>query len=106
VHAKDGACDDEQGRTTRQSRSEKAEEGKAEDRRGSAERKGYGFDQAQHWLEEAMRLSGQMSDLRSPSRPYLGYCLIAAVLLGCLFIMNSFEADNSATMAPYVGLHP
>jgi hypothetical protein len=53
-----------------------------------------------------MRLSGQMSDIRSRPRPYLGYCVIAAILLGCLFTINSFQEDNSATMAPYLGLHP
>src|SRR6185437_4626264 len=101
-----GAWDDEQRRTTRQSRSEKAEEGEAEDRRGSAERKRYRVDQVQHRLEEAMRLSRQMNDIRSRPRSYLGYCVIAAILLGCLFTINSFHEDNSATMAPYLGLHP
>lgn len=47
-----------------------------------------------------------MSDIRSRSRPYLGYCVIAAILLACLFTINSFQEDNSATMAPYLGLHP
>jgi hypothetical protein len=47
-----------------------------------------------------------MSDLRSRSRPYLRYCLIAVILLGCLFAMKSFQEDNSATMAPYLVLHP
>jgi hypothetical protein len=43
-----GTFDDEQKRTTRESRSEKAEEGKAENNRGSAERKGHRFDQVEH----------------------------------------------------------
>jgi hypothetical protein len=47
-----------------------------------------------------------MSNLSSRSRPYLGYCLIAVILLGCLLAMKSFQEDNSATMAPYLGLHP
>jgi hypothetical protein len=47
-----------------------------------------------------------MSGLRSRSQPYLGYCLIAAILLGCLFTIKNFQEDNSATMAPYLGVHP
>jgi hypothetical protein len=47
-----------------------------------------------------------MNDIRSRPRSYLGYCVIAAILLGCLFTINSFHEDNSATMAPYLGLHP
>jgi hypothetical protein len=52
-----GTFDDEQKRTTWQSRSEKAEEGKAENTRGSAERKGYRFDQVEHRPEEVTEAS-------------------------------------------------
>jgi hypothetical protein len=47
-----------------------------------------------------------MSNLSSRPRPYLRYCLIAVVLLGCFIAMKTFQEDNSATMAPYLVLRP
>jgi hypothetical protein len=41
-----------------------------------------------------------MSDQRSGQRSYLGYCLLAVILFGCYVLLNRFQDDNSATMAP------
>ena len=41
-----------------------------------------------------------MSDHRSGQSAYLGYCLLAVILFGCYVLLNHFQDDNSATMAP------
>jgi hypothetical protein len=41
-----------------------------------------------------------MSDQRSGQRSYLGYCVLAVILFGCYGLLNHFQDDNSATMAP------
>ena len=41
-----------------------------------------------------------MSDHRSGQLAYLGYCLLAVILFGCYVLLNHFQDDNSATMAP------
>jgi hypothetical protein len=41
-----------------------------------------------------------MSDHRSRRPAYLGYCLLAVILFGCYVLLNRFQDDNSATMAP------
>jgi hypothetical protein len=36
-----------------------------------------------------------------PGRPsYLVYCLLAVILFGSYVLLNRFQDDNSATMAP------
>jgi hypothetical protein len=38
---------------------------------------------------------------RSFGRPsYFVYCLLAVILFGCFVVLNGFQDDNSATMAP------
>jgi hypothetical protein len=46
-----------------------------------------------------------MSDRRSGRPSYLGYCLLAAILFGCYVLLNGFQDDNSATMAPNLMLN-
>jgi len=41
-----------------------------------------------------------MSDHRSGQSAYLGYRLLAVILFGCYVLLNRFQNDNSATMAP------
>jgi hypothetical protein len=41
-----------------------------------------------------------MSDHRPRRLPYLVYCLLAVILFGSYVLLNGFQADNSATMAP------
>jgi len=41
-----------------------------------------------------------MSGLRSGRPAYLVYCLLAVMLFGCYVVLNGFQDDNSATMAP------
>jgi hypothetical protein len=41
-----------------------------------------------------------MSDHRSGPPSYLRYCLLAVILFGCYVLLNRFQEDNSATMAP------
>ncbi len=41
-----------------------------------------------------------MSDHSSRRPSYRGYCLLAVVLFGCYVMLNGFQDDNSATMAP------
>jgi len=43
----------------------------------------------------------QMKQTGAEKRPhYLGYFLAAIVLFGCYVVINRFQEDNSATMAP------
>ena len=46
-----------------------------------------------------------MSDHRSAQSAYLGYCLLAVILLGSYVLLNRFQDDNSATMAPNLTLN-
>lgn len=40
-----------------------------------------------------------------PRRPsYLVYCLSAVILVGCYVLLNGFQEDSSATMAPNLTL--
>lgn len=41
-----------------------------------------------------------MSDHRSGRSSYLRYFLLVVVLFGCYVLLNRFQDDNSATMAP------
>jgi hypothetical protein len=41
-----------------------------------------------------------MSEHRSRRPSYLVYCLSAVTLFGCYVLLNGFQGDNSATMAP------
>jgi len=41
-----------------------------------------------------------MSDHRSGPPSYLVYCLLAVILFGSYVLLNRFQEDNSATMAP------
>jgi hypothetical protein len=41
-----------------------------------------------------------MSEHSSRQLSYLGYCLLAVILFGCYVMLNGFQNDNSATMAP------
>ena len=41
-----------------------------------------------------------MRGFRLRRSPYLIYCLLAVLLLGCYVALNGFQVDNSATMAP------
>jgi hypothetical protein len=41
-----------------------------------------------------------MSGHRSARPSYLVYCLLAVILFGCYVLLNRFQEDNSATMAP------
>jgi hypothetical protein len=45
-----------------------------------------------------------MNDNRSGRRPYLLYCLLAVILFGSYVLFDSFQTDNSATMAPNLTL--
>jgi hypothetical protein len=36
---------------------------------------------------------------------YLVYCLLAVILFGCYVVLNGFQDDNSATMAPNLTLN-
>jgi hypothetical protein len=47
----------------------------------------------------------EMSDHRSGRLSYLGYCLLAVILFGCYVLLNGFQDDNSATMAPNLMLN-
>ena len=43
----------------------------------------------------------QMKQTRAEKRPnYLGYFFAAIILFGCYVMINRFQEDNSATMAP------
>jgi hypothetical protein len=46
-----------------------------------------------------------MSGHRSGRPPYLVYCLLAVILFGCYVMLNGFQDDNSATMAPNLTLN-
>lgn len=41
-----------------------------------------------------------MRDHRSGQLSYLRYCLFAVILIGCYLLLNRFQDDNSATLAP------
>jgi hypothetical protein len=41
-----------------------------------------------------------MTDHRSGRPSYLRYFLLAAIMLGCYLLLNHFQDDNSATIAP------
>jgi len=43
----------------------------------------------------------KQSNLNRGGQPsYLRYCLLAVILFGCYVLLNRFQDDNSATMAP------
>jgi hypothetical protein len=46
-----------------------------------------------------------MSGHRSGQPSYLIYCLLAVILFGCYVLLNGFQDDNSATMAPNLTLN-
>jgi hypothetical protein len=46
-----------------------------------------------------------MSGHRSGRLSYLVYCLLAVTLFGCYLLLNGFQDDNSATMAPNLTLN-
>jgi hypothetical protein len=46
-----------------------------------------------------------MSGQRSGRPSYLAYCLLAVILFGCYVVLNGFQDDNSATMAPNLTLN-
>jgi len=47
-----------------------------------------------------------MNDHRSGwTTSYPRYCLLAVILFGCYVLLNRFQADNSATMAPNLMLN-
>jgi hypothetical protein len=46
-----------------------------------------------------------MSGLRSGRPHYFVYCLLAAILFGGYVLINGFQTDNSATMAPTLTLN-
>jgi hypothetical protein len=41
-----------------------------------------------------------MSGQKSGRPSYLVYSLLAVILFGCYVLLNGFQDDNSATMAP------
>ncbi|MBI5317997.1 hypothetical protein [Bradyrhizobium sp.] len=45
-----------------------------------------------------------MSERKSGRSSWLIYCLVAVVLAGSFLLVNGFQADNSATMAPHLPL--
>lgn len=45
-----------------------------------------------------------MSDRKSRRPSYLLYCLLAVLLFGSYVVLDAFQADNSATMAPNLTL--
>ena len=45
-----------------------------------------------------------MSDRKSRRPSYILYCLFAVLLFGSYVLVNVFQADNSATMAPNLTL--
>ena len=45
-----------------------------------------------------------MSSQRSRRPPYLVYSLLAVILFGGFVLLNGFQEDNSATMAPNLTL--
>jgi hypothetical protein len=45
-----------------------------------------------------------MSDHRTRRLSYLVYCLVAVLLFGSYVLLNGFQEDNSATMAPNLTL--
>jgi hypothetical protein len=50
---------------------------------------------------ETTKMSGHR-----PGRPsYLVYCLLAVILFGSYVLLNRFQGDNSATMAPNLTLN-
>jgi hypothetical protein len=46
-----------------------------------------------------------MSYHRSRRPSYLVYCLSAVILFGCYVLLNGFQENNSATMAPNLTLN-
>jgi hypothetical protein len=46
-----------------------------------------------------------MSDQRPGRRSYLVYGLLAVILFGGYVLVNDFQTDNSATMAPTLSLN-
>jgi hypothetical protein len=46
-----------------------------------------------------------MSGHRSGRPSYLIHCLLAVILFGCYLLLNGFQDDNSATMAPNLTLN-
>ena len=48
----------------------------------------------------AKKGSSEMSALRSGRPSYLVYGLLAVILFGGYVLLNDFQNDNSATMAP------
>jgi hypothetical protein len=46
-----------------------------------------------------------MSRHRSRHPSYLVYCLLAVIVFGCYVVLNGFQDDNSATMAPNLTLY-
>jgi hypothetical protein len=46
-----------------------------------------------------------MSDTQVRPPFYLGYFLLAVILFGCYVLLNRFQDDNSATMAPNLTLN-
>jgi hypothetical protein len=46
-----------------------------------------------------------MSVHRSGQPSYLRYCLLAVILFGCYVLLNRFQDDNSATLAPNLVLN-
>jgi len=46
-----------------------------------------------------------MSGQRSGRRAYLVYCLLTAILFGGYVLVNEFQTDNSAKMAPNLTLN-
>jgi hypothetical protein len=46
-----------------------------------------------------------MSGHRSGRHSYLVYCLLAVILFGCYLLLNGFQDDNFATMAPNLTLN-
>jgi hypothetical protein len=47
-----------------------------------------------------MRFMKQSNLNRGGQPSYLRYCLLAVILFGCYVLLNRFQDDNSATMAP------
>jgi hypothetical protein len=45
-----------------------------------------------------------MSDYKSGRPSYLAYCVLAVVLFGSYVLLNGYQEDNSATMAPVLTL--
>jgi hypothetical protein len=48
--------------------------------------------------------TSEMSDHRPRRLSYLVYCLFAVILFGSYVLLNGFQEDNSATMAPNLTL--